>query len=162
MATVAESVTESVKLTHHYHANPSQVFAAWSNPEALGKWFGPHSHNCVIEKYDFRVDGEYQIRMVPVDNAEDSDCGGESGEDSVCAGTFVEIVDESKIVMTFGWIENGGDIDGTLLTIEFSEANGGTDVTLLHERLPNKPAADAHRGGWEGTLECLETYLQKQ
>ena len=61
--------------------------------------------------------------------------------------------------MTFGWIENGGDIDNTLLTVTFNDSGSGTEVTLLHERLPNKPAADAHRGGWEGTLECLEEFL---
>jgi len=159
MSTVAETATATVQLKHQYTATPQQVFDAWSNPEALGKWFGPHSHNCMIEKYDFSVDGYYQIRMVPVADAEDADCAGESNEDSICAGTFVEIIPNEKIVMTFGWIENGGGIDGTLLTVEFKSANGGTEVSMLHERLPNEQAAEAHRGGWEGTLECLETYL---
>ncbi|WP_455375634.1 SRPBCC family protein [Kaarinaea lacus] len=159
MSTVAETATETVHLKHQYPFTPPHVFEAWSNPEALGQWFGPHSHKCKVEKYDFRVDGEYQIRMIPV--AEDTDCAGDSSKDSVCAGTFVEIIPDRKIAMTFGWIENGGDINGTLLTIEFNETSNGTEVTLLHERLPNKPAADAHRGGWEGTLEGLETYLAK-
>jgi uncharacterized protein YndB with AHSA1/START domain len=160
MTTATEVATETVTLNHHYKVSPQQVFEAWSNPEALGKWFGPHSHNCKVEKYDFRVDGHYQIRMIP--KGEDADCGGDSNEDSVCAGTFVEIIPNKRIVMTFGWIENGGDIDGTLLTIEFSAANGGTEVTLIHERLPNEQSASAHRGGWEGTLECLDTYLADQ
>ena len=160
MSSVAEAATETVQLKHQYPFTPQHVFDAWSNPEALGQWFGPHSHKCKVEKYDFRVDGEYQIRMIPV--AEDTDCAGDSGKDSVCAGTFVEIIPNRKIAMTFGWIENGGDINGTLLTIEFNETSNGTEVSLLHERLPNKPAADAHRGGWEGTLECLEAYLANQ
>lgn len=159
MSTVAEPATATVSLKHQYDATPQQVFAAWSDPEVLGKWFGPHSHNCVIENYDFRTQGKYQIRMVPVSGDTDSDCGGESSEDSVCAGEFVEIIQNEKIVMTFAWIENGGDVSGTLLTIEFKSANGGTEVSLLHERLPNQQSADAHRGGWEGTLECLESYL---
>ena len=72
MSTVAEAITETVKVKHQYTATPQQVFAAWSNPEALGQWFGPHSHKCKVEKYDFRVDVEYQIRMIPI-NSEDSD-----------------------------------------------------------------------------------------
>ena len=160
MATVAELATETVEIKHQYNASLKQVFTAWSDPDALGHWFGPHSHKCKVEKYDFRVDGYYQIRMIPV--TEDTDCAGDSNKDSVCAGTFVEIIPDQKIVMTFGWIENGGDIDNTLLTVIFAEANGKTEITLIHERLPNKPAADAHRGGWEGSLECLETYLAEQ
>lgn len=160
MSTVAETSTETVSVKHQYPFSLQQVFEAWSNPKALNQWFGPHSHKCNVEKYDFRVDGEYQIRMIPL--VEDTDCAGDSSEDSVCAGTFVEITPNKRIVMTFGWIENGGDIDDTLLTIEFNQVTKGTEITLLHERLPNKPAADAHRGGWEGTLECLETYLANQ
>jgi len=158
MSTVAETATENVQLKHQYPFTPQQVFEAWSNPDALGQWFGPHSHKCKVEKYDFRVDGNYQIRMIPV--TADNDCGGyDPGKDSICAGSFIEIIPNRKIVMTFGWIENGGDVDGTLLTVEFNKTSHGTEVSLLHERLPNKPSADAHRGGWEGTLECLETYL---
>lgn len=160
MSTVAEVATETVKLKHQYAAMPQQVFEAWSNPEALGQWFGPHTHKCKVEKYDFRVDGEWQIRMTPV--AEDTDCGGyDKAADSVCAGTFVEIIDNKRIAMTFAWIENGGDISGTLLTIEFNDSDGGTEVTLIHEKLPNKDAADAHRGGWQGSLECLDTFLSE-
>jgi len=160
MAIVAELATETVEIKHQYNASLKQVFTAWSDPDALGHWFGPHSHKCKIEKYDFRVDGHYQIRMIPI--TEDTDCAGDSSKDSVCAGTFVEIIPDQKIVMTFGWIENGGDIDNTLLTVIFAETNGITEITLIHERLPNKPAADAHRGGWEGSLECLETYLAEK
>lgn len=161
MSEVAEIATETVRLNHHYSASIEQVFEAWSDPEALEQWFGPHTHKCKVEKYDFQVNGEYQIRMIPV--AEDTDCGGyDKGADSVCAGTFVDIIENQRIVMTFGWIENGGDISGTLLTIEFNTAKDGTDVTLIHEKLPNKDAADAHRGGWEGTLECLESFISKQ
>jgi uncharacterized protein YndB with AHSA1/START domain len=157
MASVAETAVSTVKLTHVYQASPHQVFNAWSDPEALGQWFGPHSHKCLIEKYDFRQNGEYQIRMVPV--AEDTDCAGDSSQDSVCAGTFVEIIPEERIVMTFGWIENGGDIKDTLLTIELNATHDGTELVLTHERLPNKEACDAHRGGWQGSLECLEEFL---
>ena len=160
MATVAEAITETVQLKHYYKAAPHKVFAAWSDSQALGQWFGPHSHKCKVEKYDFHESGKYQIRMFPV--AQDTDCAGEAGMDSVCAGTFVEIIPDKKLVMTFGWIENGGDIDNTLLSIDFIEKNGGTELVLTHERLPNKPAADAHRGGWQGSLECLEEFLASQ
>lgn len=157
MSTAAEVATETVKVNHQYDFPVNQVFAAWTNPEALGKWFGPQSHKCVIEKYEFQINGNYQIRMIPL--VEDTDCDGDPNADSVCAGTFIEIIPNRKIAMTFGWIENGGDIGNTLLTIEFKETNGATEVSLLHERLPNKPSADAHRGGWEGTLVCLEEFL---
>lgn len=32
----AQQAQQTVRLQHQYNATPEQVFAAWSNPEALG------------------------------------------------------------------------------------------------------------------------------
>ena len=157
MSLAASPASETLQLKHTYSASPEQVFAAWSDPEALGQWFGPHSHHCKVEEYDFKPGGRYQIRMVPV--GEESDCGGDSTQDSVCAGEFVEILSPSRIVMSFTWIENGGDIGDTLLTIEINAVGDGSELVLTHERLPDEEMRTAHQGGWEGSLECLEEYL---
>ena len=63
--------------------------------------------------------------------------------------------------MTFTWIENGGDIGETLLTIELRAKRGGTELQLMHERIPTEEMRQAHTGGWQGSLECLEEYLQR-
>lgn len=157
MTVAAQVATEVVILHHQYKVGIDRVFEAWSNPEALGQWFGPHSHNSIIEKYTFKTGGEYQIRMVPT--GKDSDCTGEAEEDSVCAGRFVEIDAPKRIVMSFDWIENGAEMGETLLSVDFAEVDGGTEVTLMHERIPTEDLRQAHTGGWQGTLECLEEYL---
>lgn len=157
MALAASAASETVQLTHQYRHGVETVFNAWANPEALGQWFGPHSHNCKVEDFEFTVGGRYQIRMIPVQ--EDTDCAGEPGEDSICAGEFVEIIPNQRIVMTFTWIENGGDIGETLLTIEFSGDKSSCNVSLLHERLPDEQMRNAHEGGWQGSLECLAEFL---
>lgn len=157
MTLAVQTETEVLQLSRHYNVNIERVFAAWSDPQALGQWFGPPSHNCKIEKYDFRTGGKYQIRMIPT--SEDSDCGGDRTQDSVCAGKFVEISAPNKLAMTFTWIENGGDIGETLLTVEFRSRGDGTEVLLIHEKLPNEAMRQAHAGGWAGSLESLEGYL---
>ena len=153
----AQTATEVVRLNYHYDFPCERVFQAWTDAVVLGQWFGPHSHDCKVEKYDFCEGGDYQIRMVPV--AVDHDCKGDPEADSVCAGKFIEIRPAEKIVMTFSWVENAADIGETLLTIEFKAADGGTDIVLTHERLPNEELRLAHAGGWQGTLECLQEYL---
>ncbi len=157
MSAVVESVNEVVELNRHYKVAREKVFAAWSDAETLGKWFGPHSHDCKVEKYDFRQGGEYRIRMMPV--VPGASCV-ESDEDSICAGRFEEIVTPERIVMSFQWVENGVDVSGSRLSIKLLERDGGTDLFLSHERLPSRDIADLHADGWQGTLECLEEYLQ--
>jgi len=159
MGLVAETASETLQLKHHYQAPREQVYEAWTRPEALGQWFGPHSHTCTVEKLEVREGGEYQIRLTPV--SEDHDCKGDPEADSVCAGKFVKLKAPETIVMTFSWIENGADIGETLLSIELLESNNGTELILTHEKLPNEELRQAHAGGWQGSLECLEEFLQK-
>ena len=158
MVIAAATKTKPLQISRHYDASREQIFAAWTNPDALGKWFGPPSHQCKIDKMDVREGGEYQIRMIPT--GEDGDCGGDCSRDSVCGGRFVELLSPERIVMTFGWIENGSDIGETTLTIDLAEAGTGTDLVLTHTGLPDEEAVKAHNGGWNGSLNGLQSFLQ--
>lgn len=159
MSLAAQAATDVVQCKHHYKHAIETVFAAWSNPEMLGQWFGPHSHKCKVEQYEFKEGGQYRIRMIPLeaDNACSEEAGGEPGGDSICVGQFIKIDAPHSIVMSFTWTE--GDMGDTLLTIEFNDNNGETDIVLTHEKIPTEDLRTAHTGGWIGTLECLEEYL---
>lgn len=157
MTLAAQTASDVVQCKHHLNHPIEKVFAAWSQPEALGQWFGPHSHKCKVEKYDFSEGGSYQIRMIPLQ--QDTDCAGEAGEDSVCAGQFIKINSPHVIIMSFNWIEGGADMGDTLLTVEFNDNNGRTDIVLTHEKIPSEELRQAHQDGWTGSLECLDEYL---
>lgn len=156
----ATTASDTVELRHHFKASPEQVFAAWSQPEALNQWFGPHSHHCKVEKFEFNAGGKYRIRLIPTGEVEDPDCHGDTNQDSVCAGEFVEISEPERIVMTFNWVENGADMGETLLRIEMYPKNDGTDLILTHEKIPGEELREAHQGGWQGSLECLEDFFR--
>lgn len=157
MSIATQPASDTVRVSRHLDASPDRVFEAWTDPDRLGRWFGPHSHRCEVEKFDAREGGAYRLRLIPV--GEDADCGGDGDRPSVCAGTFVEIRRNERIAMTFSWIENGANIGETLLTVELSPSTGGTELVLTHERLPDEQLRTAHRGGWQGSLECLEEFL---
>ena len=57
------------------------------------------------------------------------------------------------------WV--GGNFAGRemLVTLEFDEAAGGTELRLTHELLPDAAARDLHRQGWSGCLDSLVEYL---
>lgn len=159
MTLAATTSGETVRLTRVYAASRQEVFDAWTDSQALGQWFGTDSHKCKIEILDVREGGEYRFRMIPV--GVDSDCAGNPEEDSVCAGKFVSIAPPERLVMTFSWVENGADIGETLLSIELFEVEGGTELVLTHERLPDQALREAHASGWQGSLDNLQAYLSR-
>lgn len=158
MTLAATKPEQMVQASRVYQADIHRVFAAWSDPQALGQWFGPASHRCVVEVFDFQVGGDYRIRMIPV--GEDADCAGDHSKDSICGGKFVDISKPNRIVMSFTWLENGGDIGETLLTIELDSLDDRTRVRLTHEPLLTEELRQAHASGWEGSLESLARFLQ--
>ncbi len=46
-----------------FRATPAQVYRAWTDPEALPRWFGPEGYACETEAMDLRVGGEWRFTM---------------------------------------------------------------------------------------------------
>ena len=51
-------------LTRHFRASPAQVYAAWTDPKALPRWFGPDGFTCHTHAIDIRVGGEWRFDMI--------------------------------------------------------------------------------------------------
>ena len=47
----------------------------------------------------------------------------------------------------------------TLVTVEFLDRNGATEVKVTHDNFINAEAREGHEHGWSGGLEKLEKYL---
>jgi len=63
-----------------------------------------------------------------------------------------------------GWCTPGGGREKpeegeTLVTVEFLDRGGRTDVVLIHERFPNEAVRDRHESGWAGCLAKLATVV---
>jgi uncharacterized protein YndB with AHSA1/START domain len=45
--------------------------------------------------------------------------------------------------------------------VELNDADGGTELRLIHEQLPNEQSRDGHTGGWNSALDKLENFVGK-
>lgn len=148
--TAQETRTEiTLNLTRTYSAPRDDVFRAWTEPEALKRWFAPSDEfSTPIAEVDLRVEGAYRIGMKPPDQ-----------EDMfIVVGTYREVQPPERLVFTWSW-EEGMDVGETLVTVEFRDLGGSTEVVLTHELFPNEQARDKHNEGWSGCLERLEKIL---
>jgi hypothetical protein len=50
----------------------------------------------------------------------------------------------------------------TLVTIKLHEADGGTELIVLHEGLPTASAREKHEDGWARSCTILEPYLKTE
>lgn len=65
-----------------------------------------------------------------------------------------------KLVYTWEW-ESGdfASMGETLVTVEFRDQDGSTELILTHERFPDEEKRDHHGWGWNSTLDCLVKLL---
>lgn len=118
-----------------------RVFAAWLDAEGMKSWMTPGSCRSAEVELDPRVGGEFRIVM-----------RGDGG-DFDHRGTYRVIEPPSKLVFT--WISAGTENRESLVTVEFREIRGETEVVLTHQGLPSEDAVSRHSGGWASILEAL-------
>ena len=143
MATKITSDEPTLRLERTLAAPPQRVFRAWTDAAELSRWFAPtDEHKTKVVALDVRVGGRYRIEMHPP-----------SGNVHIVVGTFREVRPPEKLVFTWAW--EGKDMGETLVTLEFRDREGSTDLILTHEFFPTQELRDEHNKGWDGCLSRL-------
>jgi uncharacterized protein YndB with AHSA1/START domain len=150
MTTKATQKT-SLKIKRFINAPRTRVYAAWTDPAQLKEWWGPESvqtRNFVAET---RVGGKYRWDLI---NQED--------EEMSVFGEYLELVPGKKIVFTWKWDDDEvWEKRDSIVTVELSDRDGGTELRLTHEQLPSEESRDRHNEGWNSVLDRLEKFFSK-
>jgi uncharacterized protein len=138
--------TLSLEVKRLIKAPRERVFAAWTTPDGILKWFGPDTCRALSAKVDLRVGGEYRVHA----HTE------EFGETEV-VGVYREVNRPSRLVYTWNWADSPmNEMGETVVTVDFVDVNGDTEVRLRHEGFPGSEPRDKHNYGWTGCLDKLE------
>jgi uncharacterized protein YndB with AHSA1/START domain len=128
-------------------ARREEVFAAWLDPASLEQWMRPGDVALATAEVDARVGGKFRIVMT------------HGGRDDEHRGEYLAIEPPSRL--SFTWVSVNTDLLPTIVTVEFLERDGGTEVVLTHRRLP-EARRDAHRKGWTDILRRLGETLASE
>jgi hypothetical protein len=125
------------------------VFAAWITPDDLLKWFGPEDCQVLSARIHPRVGGEYDLRLK-----------SESYGDIHLHGTFRELRRPGKLVYTWNFSGHPKlEFGESLVTVEFLDRGGSTEVQITHDHLPSEEVKEDHVEGWTECLDNLEKHL---
>jgi uncharacterized protein YndB with AHSA1/START domain len=75
-------------------------------------------------------------------------------------GEFREVTPPQRIVYTWRWVEGVPDTRESLVTVEFRELGGRTEVVLLHDHFAGPGPVDMYDTGWRSGLEKLRSFLR--
>ena len=141
----------SLEIKRFINAPRDRVYAAWTDPTQLKEWWGPKQMQTKTLEFDPREGGNYRWTLV-----------NEEGEEMTVFGAYRELVPGRKIVFTWKWDDDEAWENHTsMVTVELSDRDGGTELRLTHEQLPSVESRERHTEGWGVVLDRLEKFFSK-
>jgi len=145
-----------IRGTRVFDAPRELVWKVWTEPEHIGRWWGPNGFTTTTHKMEVKAGGVWRFVM-----------HGPDGRDYQNKITFIEVVKPERLVYKHG----GGDRDlepvNFRVTVTFAEEGGKTRLEM-RSVFPSAKARDfvvKNYGAVEGmhqTLARLEEYLAKE
>ena len=136
----------SVRIVDVFDAPREAVFAAWTEPELLQRWWGPGVFETVAAEVDLRPGGRYELLLEPGPMR--------------LVGEFREVAPPQRLVYTWRWIEGVLDTRESLVTVEFRDLGSRTEVVLLHDNFVGPGPVDMYDEGWRSGLDKLRAFLR--
>lgn len=124
-------------------ASPAKIWAAITEPDQMVQWWGIDAGPTLSAEADARPGGRFAVTFRMLDGAEIS-----------IGGAYQEVVPERKLVFSWEW--PGGRESRVIFTL--TPIDGGTELTLVHEQLPDEDARVSHARGWNALLDKLALF----
>jgi uncharacterized protein YndB with AHSA1/START domain len=143
-----ESEELTLEMERVLPAASSVVFAAFSDPDDLVKWWGPGGFTIPNLEFEARPGEHYRIEMQPPD-----------GDPFYLTGEFREVDPPFRLAYTFVWEPPDDDDVETLVVLSFGDLGESTEVSLTQGRFKTEARRELHRDGWTESFDKLERLI---
>jgi uncharacterized protein YndB with AHSA1/START domain len=149
--TVERKSERELVVTRTFNGPARIVFAAWTKPELLQRWWAPKSFGLSFLscEADVRTGGTYRFVF-----------GHPAAEQPMeFFGRYIEVIPHSRVV----WTNDEGGEGGTVTTVTFEERDDET-LVVMHDLYPSKEALDGaiasgSTGGMGESFEQLDELI---
>ncbi len=134
--------------TRVFDATPAQVFRAWTDPDKAAQWWHPRGMTTPRDsvEIDAKVGGTYRYTMV--DDL--------SGEEYPTGGTYREVIQDKKLIFTWG---TPGDVHAPVVTVTIEDLGELTRMTFAIEGVTGVSGDDSYYDGWESAIDNFAANL---
>ena len=135
----------STQVSRHINASRSAVYRALLDADAIAKWRVPTGMSSRVHEFDAREGGSFRVSLI----YDAPDSTGKSAESTdTYHGRFLKLVPEEQVVEVLQFETSDPALRGVMtVTTTLAASGDGTDVTILHEGIPDViPAADNEAG----------------
>ncbi|MGA5036855.1 SRPBCC domain-containing protein [Streptomyces capoamus] len=148
----------TTRAARHVAAPPHAVYRALTDPVAVAAWRVPDGMTARVHTFDAREGGSFRVSLTHDDPSAPGKSGGRT---DTYRGHFARLVPDALVVEVLAF-ETGDDaLRATMtLTTTLTAADGGTDVEIRHEGVPDAIAPRDNDRGTRMALDRLARLLE--
>jgi uncharacterized protein YndB with AHSA1/START domain len=139
----------ALELNRTLPAAPSVVFAAFTDPVELGRWWGPAGFSTPSVAFDAKVGESYRIEMQPPE-----------GDAFYLTGEFRVVDPPARLAFTFRWEDPDPDDAENVVDVSFRDSGEATEVVVTQAPFKTEARRALHRDGWTDSLDKLEALFR--
>ncbi|TYB48036.1 SRPBCC domain-containing protein [Actinomadura chibensis] len=135
----------STRVSRRINAPRPVVYRALLDADAIAAWRVPDGMTSRVHEFDGREGGAFRVSLT---YDEPTAAGKTSAHTDTYHGRFVKLVPDEQVVEVFRFETDDPELNGEMtMTTTLADADGATEVTILHEGMPDSvPAADNELG----------------
>ena len=141
-------------------ASPAAVYAALLDPDAVARWRVPAGMTAEVHTFDPREGGRFQVSL-SYDAPDES--GKTAGHTDTYSGRFLQLLPDRQVIEEIEFSSPDPSLAGVMtFTTELREANGGCQVTVVHEGVPDAVDPADNEAGTRMALANLAALVGAQ
>jgi uncharacterized protein YndB with AHSA1/START domain len=154
----------STQVSRHVSAPRSAVYRALLDAGAIAKWRVPAGMSSHVHEFDAREGGSFRVSLT---YDAPSRTGKSAPHTDTYHGHFVKLVPNEQVVEVFEFETADPALRGTMtMTTTLTDADGGTDVLVVHQGIPDtvpspttRRAREWHWQTWPSSLRRTRACL---
>jgi uncharacterized protein YndB with AHSA1/START domain len=148
----------ATRVKRHIRAARPTVYRALLDAEAIANWRVPAGMSSVVHEFDPREGGSFCISLT-YDSA--SDAGKTTAHTDTYQGHFARLVANEEVVEVLEFETEDPGLRGEMtITTMVADADGGTDVLVIHEGIPSGVSTEDNEIGTRMALENLAALIE--
>ena len=150
----------SMRVSRVINAPRAKVYRAFLEPQAVAAWMAPDNMQSRIHDFEAREGGMFRISL-SYQSAEDLQRGKTTGNTDTYHGRFAELVPNEKIVEVIEFESDDPGFAGEMtMTVLLADVEGGTEVTMVYDKLPAAIRPEDNEAGTRSSLEKLARLVE--
>jgi uncharacterized protein YndB with AHSA1/START domain len=141
----AEVNETTLRLERLIPSPPEILFALWTEPAQLIRWWAPEGYEPSVDALDTRPGGRWRTTLRRPD-----------GSMLATSGVYRIIEPPRRLVFTWAWEDQSGARGHeTEVMVNFEARPGGTRLVLVQRRFESKQVRDNHHAGRSASFDRL-------